>query len=380
MASTGSRKIAAVEEWVLIALFVLALYLPIMGTTIKIDASPTQQENRTAVPFPSLSLNWQMLREFPDRFKLYFDDNFGFRKLLIRWQAIAKVKWLGISSSKRVIVGREGWLFFAGERSLESYRRTDPLSQEQLARWRQVLEARRDWLAQRGIRYLFTVAPDKHSIYPEYMPPGIVRLGQQSRLDQLIAYLRQHSDIEILDLRPALFEAKTRHRIYHLTDTHWNDYGAFVAYQSIIKEVTKSFPEVQPLPESALEVSRQQTTGKDLATMLGLPDKFTEDDFSVRPRPEFAAEIRGNASEPYELVVAEQKGSGLPRLVMFRDSFAAPLVPFLATHFSRSVFIWNKELNLRLIEAERPGIVIHEIVERYLMLDPPEGPFEGLEH
>ncbi len=121
----------------------------------------------------------------------------------------------------------------------------------------------------------------------------------------------------------------------------------------------------------------QQTTGKDLATMLGVPDKFTEDEFRVLPRPEFSVEIPGNPSNPLEQIVTEQKGSGLPRLVMFRDSFAAPLVPFLATHFSRSVFIWNKEPNLGLIEAERPAIVIHEMVERYLMLDPPERPFEA---
>ncbi|MEI9865253.1 MAG: hypothetical protein WDN00_12025 [Limisphaerales bacterium] len=43
---------------------------------------------------------------------------------------------------------------------------------------------RRDWLAKRGIAYLFVVAPDKHSIYPEELPGWAVKVRPQTKLDQ----------------------------------------------------------------------------------------------------------------------------------------------------------------------------------------------------
>ncbi|HEV2915708.1 MAG TPA: hypothetical protein VGX92_20675 [Pyrinomonadaceae bacterium] len=367
-----------IEEVTLIALFIVALCLPVLGMAFRIELSPVQQEKRALAPFPPVALKRHVLGAFPEKFKLYFDDHFGFRNTLIRWQAIAKVKWLGVSSSDKVIVGKDGWLFYASESSLKSYMRTEPFSQEQLAHWQQILEARRAWLAERGIGYLFVIAPDKHTIYPEYMPDNISRHRRESRLDQLIAYLKQHSDIRILDLRPALFEAKTRRRIYYLTDSHWNDSGAFVAYRSIIEELSKSFPQVKPLPDAALEVTRQQTPGIGLAAMLGLEDIIREDDLWLRLRPEVSVQIQGTNGD-YKPLFSEQKDSGLPRLVMFRDSFASALIPFMAPHFSRAVYIWNKGLDPRLIEAERPNVVIHEMVERFLMLDPPQRPLETVQ-
>jgi alginate O-acetyltransferase complex protein AlgJ len=52
--------------------------------------------------------------------------------------------------------------------------------------------------------------------------------------------------------------------------------------------------------------------------------------------------------------------------VMFRDSFATYLIPFLGYHFQRSVYIWQRPWDLALIEREKPDVVIDEMLERYL--------------
>jgi hypothetical protein len=67
-----------------------------------------------------------------------------------------------------------------------------------------------------------------------------------------------------------------------------------------------------------------------------------------------------------KLVIREVPDSQLPRLVMFRDSFASALVPFLSTCFSRSVYVWSFYHDLSLITREKPNIVIDEVNERYL--------------
>ncbi len=84
-------------------------------------------------------------------------------------------------------------------------------------------------------------------IYPELMPGSLHRLHSHYRADQLLAYMRAHSTVEILDLRPALLEAKPRGLLYHHYDTHWNDRGALIAYQQIAARLKQWFPAIEPM-------------------------------------------------------------------------------------------------------------------------------------
>lgn len=369
----GIRKL---EEVALIVCFIVAILLPGLGMILKMDTAAASQENRQLSPFPPLSLEADHLVAFPKRFNEYFNDHFGFRSSLISGVAVVKFRWLNVSPSPKVICGKAGWLFYMDEYSLASYRAVQPFSEEQLENWKQVLEGRRRWLAQRNIRYIYIVAPDKHTIYPEYMPYHIGRVGHESRLDQLIRYLKENSEVEVLDLRPALLSAKNRHPVYYKTDTHWNAYGAFTANQEIVRAISQTLPAVQAFQESDFEFMTEQVKGGDLAAMLGLADTLSESTVNLHPRKPFQAMTAGRPLDRNAIrlttFVSEQNGSNLPRLVMYRDSFANALIPFLGQSFSRAVYVWGDRFETSLINQERPDIVLHEIVERKLMVPPAE--------
>ena len=55
------------------------------------------------------------------------------------------------------------------------------------------LVARRDWLAERGIKYLVVVAPNKNTVYPEMLPGGFEKATDDSQLDQLLRYIKKNS-------------------------------------------------------------------------------------------------------------------------------------------------------------------------------------------
>jgi alginate O-acetyltransferase complex protein AlgJ len=246
--------------------------------------------------------------------------------------------------------------------------------------WQHALEARRDWLGQRGIAFIVTVVPEKQTIYPEYMPDTLVR--GDSRLDQLIRYLREHSDLQILDLRPALLAAKAERRIYYRTNTHWNDLGAFVAYQTIVREMGRTLPGIRPMPSSDFEVVTYYAPSGDLTAMLGLRGSILEEQHNLRPLRPLQASAGGkpvdrNAADTNRFLVSEREGAGLPRMVMYRDSFASALIPFFAEHFSRATYVWSQQFDPSLIEAERPDIVLEEMAERLLMAPAPEDAFIG---
>ncbi len=63
-------------------------------------------------------------------------------------------------------------------------------------------------------------------------------------------------------------------------------------------------------------------------------------------------------------VLIEEKNTQLPRMLMFRDSCATKMIPFLSHCFSRSVYIWTRSFVLGIIIFEKPNIVIDEIGER----------------
>jgi len=49
------------------------------------------------------------------------------------------------------------------------------------------------------------------------------RVRAVTRLDQLVAHLRAHSNVAVVDPRDALRTAKAGGILYLRTDTHWND-------------------------------------------------------------------------------------------------------------------------------------------------------------
>jgi hypothetical protein len=365
------QRIQAIEEWLLIGLFLGALLSPLITMEILPSQATSSDEYRTLAPMPSWPLTVRALAEFPSGFGLYFNDHFGFRRPLIRVQALVKVRWLGESVSPQVIVGKDGWLFFNAnyEQSLSQSGSDRLFTSEQLARWQQALEVRHDWLAQRGIRYLFVIAPEKQSIYPEYLPAGTPS-HQKSRLDQLVTYLKENSQLEILDLRPPLLEAKRTRRVYLKTDTHWNTMGALVACQAIVRKLANDFPEMKPLQESDCVTSTITFSTGDLGRMLGLSGSFVEEveDLQLRD-PGFVVQTEPNGTPPTR--VSNHRDHHLPRLLAFCDSFSGRLSQFLSQYFSRAVYRRQFYFDPGQVELEQPQVVMQEIVERYLTDDPP---------
>jgi hypothetical protein len=226
-------------------------------------------------------------------------------------------------------------------------------------------------LRRRSIAFVFTIAPDKHVLYPEELPASIHPIGGTYRMDQLFAAL-DNTDVATVDVRAALRNAKTQERLYEKTDTHWNERGAFVAYRELIGAIRARVPAVPPAwTREEFEAVSEDTEAMDLAGMIGLKDVLRETRLRLvpkRPRRARTVEPPGELSSAgVGRIVTEIPGSTLPRAVVFRDSFASRLAPFLSEHFSRVVYLWQNNFDIDVLEQEHPAVVIQEIVGRHLM-------------
>ncbi len=71
-----------------------------------------------------------------------------------------------------MLIGKEDWLYYTGENNIQDHECTMPFTKTELAAIRERLLAWNERLQQRGIRFYVVIAPNKESIYPQYLPTG----------------------------------------------------------------------------------------------------------------------------------------------------------------------------------------------------------------
>jgi alginate O-acetyltransferase complex protein AlgJ len=354
----------------IVLLFLVVLAIPGLGLVFGVDRSQVSEaEMRRLADFPEWSWNRDAMAQWPERFQRYFNDRFAFRNRLIAFQAAVLWHGLHTSSSDTVIAGRGDWLFYADDGGIQDYVQQETFTEAELQQWQRMLERARDWLASRGSRFLFVLTPDKQMIYQEFMPASLHRLHDSYRADQFLAYMRAHSTVEIVDLRPGILATKPRELLYHHYDTHWNDRGALVGYQQIATRLRQWFPNIQPLQRDDFTTSASVPSG-DKTTMLGLTDHGKVTMPGLVPIQGWSSAVVFPPNpDPYgedgTVITEVHPGSGV-RAVMFRDSFSSRLIPYLSEHFSRILYQWQNDFDPDLVRREHPDVVIQEMVGRHL--------------
>ncbi|MCK5716556.1 MAG: hypothetical protein KAH77_03635, partial [Thiomargarita sp.] len=352
-----------------------------MKQTFEITLNNDNIEKRQMATLPVFNWKLQTWLSYPKSFEEYYNDNFGFRRTLVSWYQYFKVSIFGNSPSKRIIIGKQGWLFFTDENVIEDYRNMRLFSKADLEQWRTSLESKWEWLKKQDIHYIFVIAPNKHTIYPEFLPDYINQIRKQSRTDQLITYLQQHTQVPIIDLRPALITAKQKHRTYHKTDTHWNNFGAYSAYSEIIKQLSLIFPKEHFEKSKEYNFQTEETAGGDLANMLGSNQLFKE--VHINPVYTHTCAKRHTipasnipwftGTEPY----ATYCNTAKQRVLMMGDSYSTAIAPYLSEQFQYIAYVRHgaKEAQtVRIlkffVKQEKPKLVIEERVERVLQYLP----------
>ena len=269
----------------------------------------------------------------------------------------------------KTLIGKERWLIFTDEGSIDDYQHVNAFSEAELKRLQKDLDTLNENLRGKGIKFLVVIPPNKNTIYPEYVPDEIPVANAPSRYDQLVDYMRQHGETQILDLRPALLEARKTRVVYLSKDTHWNDHGALVAYQQIILALQADFPALEPHPLSDYQQTTEAGVVLDLAENIAAPDLVT-DNITLSPLYTTNTTYYQEKHAGRRLTIGTNPNTSLPKIVIYHDSFFNRLINWVGDHFEKSVFIpinsppeiWN----FSWIDSEQPDIVILEFTERYI--------------
>ena len=365
-----------IDKALLILIFCSFIYIPFFTGIFQEDRLTSGVEKRTLNRLPKPPTSLDQLKSYPKKYNAYYSDHFGYRETFTK-EYFKLVNSLGSNASlEDVTIGQDGWLFLGSIRP--GYMKYgDPMgdainvnlfTENELQQFAERITATKNWLSGKGIHYIYTIAPNKHTIYADKLPEYISKRQAKSAMDQLFEYLQKHTDVAVVDLRPALFNEKKKYPIYFKTDTHWNSRGANIAQFVIMEKAREFFPEkISPILLDDSQFNSQIRGAGDLAILAKL-ENVKEDN----PTPSFKTNCTPINLNPEakgtETHTEECEGNKLNALI-FHDSFFEPLWPFVSRQFYHSTYVWKKtdnDLLAKYIAQEKPDIVIEEVVERTL--------------
>ncbi|RYZ91153.1 MAG: hypothetical protein EOP04_01470, partial [Proteobacteria bacterium] len=304
-----------------LCLFVVTvLAIGFVSTLTGFDPVSGAGENRRKADLPAFPKTFAEIRTAIPLFDTWAADNFGFRNTLIFANNYLRVKVLGISPLKIVLLGKDDWLYLNptlanGEPGFDDYRGLVPYTEDELNQIVEALESNQKAFEANNQLYVVAVAPSKHVVYPEFLPASNQVNGQpKTRMDQIMERLEGRK-INLVDLRKSEIEGKSLGFTYFKTDTHWNSLGAFIGYQNIVAKLCELGLANCKIPDIAdYSISTGFMPGGDLAGMLLMPNLYQEHVVNVS---------RNSANPPEKL----------GKMILLHDSFATAMRQYTDAQF-----------------------------------------------
>jgi alginate O-acetyltransferase complex protein AlgJ len=332
-------------------------FIGIISIFIKSDSFLKVNQYTISVLFISLCLLPAILSP---NFQVKDDEFWGSDTLL---HLFSELRFrLGDKLYQDTIISEHNWMVYANDVSLDDYQNANPFSNNQLETIYKNVNNLNDYLSSKDIKLIIIIPPNKNTIYPEYIPEEIPVLTEESRMDQVKSYLNKNGGFNILDLESILLEKRQTMQVYYATDTHWNPYGAYFAYQAVMTEIQKDFPDITPHDLDDYSYVKMTDSDGDIRNTLAMIR--IEEEFFNLVTPYDGNIQHKQISNTYNRYI--NTSSTGPRLLAFHDSFGWRLIPFLVEHFSYSAFHRMLSIDLITIDMEKPDVVILEWTERIL--------------
>lgn len=335
---------------IFIAAFLLLCLLPSAGMLF---LPPTEAAaNERLSPKPVLqngdgSWNTDVLGQVTD----YIADHFALRQQMVTANAALQTTLLHTSPAEDVIYGKNGWLYYAA--TLDDYQNHATLTGDEAAQIARTVADMQAYCEARGATFLFTIAPNKNSLYPENMPARYLQSDSPGNYELVAPYLEEYG-VNYADL--FTFLSGQDETLYLRTDSHWTNCGAALAHDFLMGTLG--------LPHTAFgdaDYTTENTHCGDLYEMLypkgtaREAQQLYDIDFSYVTPPRTAEDI---------LIQTTSENAPNGRLILCRDSFGNALHPFLAADFREAVI--TRQMPYPLGQVQAGDTVIVEIVERNL--------------
>lgn len=301
-------------------------------------------ENRELAEFPELSYT-----EFTKNFDSYISDHFAFRDVLVNANNKIKYDIFNVSGNDKIIAGKNNWLFYS-----ETVGKENSITQEEADAIASKIEEMSDYTKSNGSKFVLLIAPNKVSLYPQFLPYYYNKSSVPSNMDMVLNSLE---NVDYIDLKKT-FNSKDE-ILYHKWDSHWNNKGALIVTNELLNHlgldtVDYSEPEL-----------RSDWEGDLYKMLFPANDKF--DDQYYYNDDEFTYKYTKRFKSTDDMVIkTKNTESDNGSVLLFRDSFGRSMLPFIGQAFSKATLSRTTPYDLEQIKSVHYDYVVLEIVERNL--------------
>ncbi|MET0296209.1 MAG: hypothetical protein ABW091_02445 [Microbacterium sp.] len=294
-----------------------------------------------------------------------------------------------------VVLGRDGWAFYNDqiEENFSQAIGRRYLTVAEMTAWHDYFSTLESALTEQGIELSIQISPSATSVYPEQLPEWTDGIVGSTPLDQFLA---ASTDLPIVDFRADLRAAAESDSVYTPVNSHWTDYGGYVAWQTYAACHEAMFPAADPLWVPALDDVESTRIYNEYAA-YGVPDVdpawtvpvFSDPfaDVEVTAADGTVATTDGETQVDLSKLPASTRTEGASSArtaLIMRDSMGNALTPYWGQAFAQTWQIqhryddWSNPPDYRaLVDQYKPDVVIVQLAERHLVNAPAVGVDSG---
>lgn len=324
-------------EFILSTVFVaFILYVAIINH-FKSDDEISILENRTLKQMPEFSEENVIDGDFTSEYESYVSDQFIGRDSWIKLKAKIDVM-CGKTKINNVYIGKNDCL-------LEDFKENDKEETENKIKAINTFKEKNS-----NINVNFMLVPTAGEIYQENFPDYAPRDDQNKYINEVKSSL--DSNIKFIDVYDDLKNNKDDY-IYYKTDHHWTTDGAYIAYNSMCRQLN-----MEPVEKEAFDVKTVSDDfkgslyyklgagiGADDSIKIYAPRKIANivvdfvdeqyksgslyNDAKLDTKDKYEVFMNGN----HKLVKIKTVNNLHKKLLVIKDSYANCFIPFLINHY-----------------------------------------------
>ena len=231
------------------------------------------------------------------------------------------------------------------------------------------------------IELIYMVVPNQCLLYPEIMDEErFPRSTADVTLYEQFAQIAKEAGATVLDVYSVFEEHKyDEFKLFHKTDSHWSEYGAYWGYHTLMTEIAKKFPDAAPLEiEGNMRFYTQEVEAGDMMTYFGIENHlvpetatFVEWLIDCPNRIEF---YKPNRVENENSVISKArtvtnpnaKGKNMPSVMFIRDSYSFGIHSFINQSFSKIYWnsTWDYQFKKNDIKKAKVDYLVYIISEK----------------
>jgi hypothetical protein len=304
----------------------------------------SERENRNLAQNPTIT--WEKITNgtFMSEYEEYISDQFAFRDIcVVLRSAVGSV--MGKSESNGVYKGKDGYL-------IQEF--SEPSDENLKKQMNAIYDFSKEYPK---ITCYMAIVPNAVSVLADKLPANAPVYSQDSYLDEIEKELGD--ELTFIDVRETL-KAHNEEYIYYKTDHHWTTLGAWYGYQKIAEEmnlkngvnaeyevlnVTNKFQGTLAATSgygtyTYDSISVYSDTEQDLSTLVYYVEEQEKQSSlyvtsALEERDKYQVFLGGN----HPLVEIDTNANSKKTLLIFKDSYANCVIPFLAHDYKKIVVV-----------------------------------------